>query len=172
MQRVEFVSDCEVGTSPGVLELDLVATPEAVIPPDLLITLYRLHAFSGPHYSVSVDQNGSVRFEPFHDTLVDEVATGQVALTKLARLYRAFERMGFWPIKAVHNVEECELYTYDVHYATTSVRAKGNTHTVFHDHGCSGVSELNSMTSLECLIGDVLKTVQWTGTDASPCRTR
>ena len=169
--EVDFVSDCRAGEAPGMLELDLVATPTAVIPPDLVISLYRLHAWYGPHYSVSVDQTGSVTFESFHDTLVDGVATGQVDLLELARLYRVFEGVGFWTIKELHDIEECDRYTFDIHYASTSLHAGGQTHTVIHDHGCYGIPSLDSMTSLECLIDAVLSTVQWTGQEALPCQT-
>jgi hypothetical protein len=115
---VYFVSSCEDGEQPKISRLDLVATPTAVIPPDLQIELYRLHAWAGPNYLVSVDHDGAVRFEPFHDTLVDEIASGRVDLTILARLYRRFEDSGYWDIQSIHEMDECESYAFDIHYAS------------------------------------------------------
>ena len=165
---VEFTSDCD-DVPPANLALDLTATPSAVIPTDLRITLYRQGSLGvGPHYQVAVDATGSIEFEGINNTIVSS-AEGSVDPTALARLYRAFENIGYWDIKSLYEPEECSPYRFDVHSSSTSLRANGREHWVGHDHGCCGVPIYDDLTGLECEIDTALGTIQWTGSEALPC---
>jgi hypothetical protein len=164
---VRFSTDCDPPVP--TFELDLIATPSAVIPTDLRISLYRLHSCGmGPHYQVLVDATGSIQFEGINNTIVSS-AVGSAELTALARLYRAFENLGYWNIKTLYSPEECSFYATDIHYSSTSLRADGREHAVLHDHGCCGIPVFDDLTDLECTIDDVLGTIQWTGSEAAPC---
>ena len=168
--KVTFVSDCDPDKPQHSVTLDLVATPAAVIPLDLQIALYRLPPFtSGPHYSVWVDAAGTVTFEGLNNCVVTGVAEGTVELSSVARLYRKFQNVAFWNIKSVHIEDECTQYIFDRHVASTALVAMGSKHSVNHDYGCCGISELESLTDLECSIDEFLETLKWTGSEASPC---
>lgn len=169
--RVRFTSDCNRSEPVYNVELDLVLPAASVIPSDFALSLYRLHGLGlGPHYTVMVDASGRVMFEPIDNCLVDEVAEGSIDLVPLARLYYAFEDIGYWNIKTIHEQDDCEIYSYDVHYCSTAMTANGESHHVIHDHGCRGVAVLDSLTELECEVDRVLGSIQWTGVDAWPCR--
>jgi hypothetical protein len=167
---VEFTSDCEPDTPYHELELDLIATPSAVIPPDLKIGLYRRHSHNvGPHYGVSVDAAGVVDFEGYDNVIKPGIANGLVSLFTVARLYRELEYIQIWNIEQHYDINECSLYFYDVHYASIGLIANGRGHSVWHDHGCCGVPELEPLADIECRIDDLLETIQWTGSAAEPC---
>ncbi len=168
--RVKFTSDCRRTEPIDNVELNLVATPPAVIPVDLEITLYRLHGLgAGPHYRVSVQADGYIEYEGIDSVTVEGFADTTIELISVARLYRAFEAIGYWSIKGLYEMERCDPYIFDVHYATTSLTANGKKHSVIHDHGCCGISLLDSLTHLECKIDTVLSTTRWTGSWARPC---
>jgi hypothetical protein len=168
--RVHFTSDCDRTEPVYDVAMDLVFPASSVIPDDLKIALYRLHAFSGPHYQVTVDAAGHIEFEAINDCAVPGVSEADVDLVTVARLYRAFEAIKYWKIPSIHYPEECERYAYDIHYCTTSLAANGRLHFVVHDHGCYGIDVLNQLTELECEVDRVLDTIRWTGKDAWPCR--
>lgn len=68
--RVDFTSDCRRTEPVNQIEMDLVATPSAVIHDDLEITLYRLHRWGqGPHYRVAVDVTGYVTYAGIESVL-------------------------------------------------------------------------------------------------------
>jgi hypothetical protein len=168
--RVKFTSDCRRTEPIDTVELNLIATPPALIPLDLEITLYRLHAHAvGPHYRVSVQADGYTEYEGLNSVTVEGFADTTIDLMSVARLYRAFEAIGYWNIKESYEMEECDPYIFDVHYAATSLTANGKTHFVAHDHGCCGISALEPLTHLECKIDTVLSTERWTGSWAQPC---
>lgn len=170
--RVNFTSDCRRAKPANEVLLDLVATPSAVIPEDLEITLRRSPPFhQGPMYSVSVDAHGFVEFEGISGVTVVGKADSTVALDVVARLYRAFEEIGYWHIKEIYRPDECVRYGFDNHHAGTSVVANGRTKQVLHDHGCYGIPVLDSLTRLECRIDTVLSTEVWVGSwPWGPCR--
>jgi hypothetical protein len=168
--RVKFTSDCRRSEPIEHVELNLFATPSAMIPADLAIRLYRLHAHgAGPHYSVSVQADGYVQYEGLDSVIVEGFADTTIDLISVARLYRAFEPFGYWDIKTLYREDECDFYIFDIHYASTSLRANGKEHCVVHDHGCCGIPELEQLTYLECKIDTVLGTSRWTGSWAKPC---
>jgi len=170
--RVKFTSDCRRTEPVDQVELDLVATPPAMIPQDLVISLYRLHGLGhGPHYSVAVDAAGNVNYEGIDSVAVLGLADTTVAILSVARLYREFVDLGYWKIKEMYDREDdCTSYSTDIHYASTSVIANGVTKRVIHDHGCRGIPVLDSLTRLEYKIDSVLCSERWTGTWSWPCR--
>jgi hypothetical protein len=109
-------------------------------------------------------------FEAIDNCVVPGISDGAIDLVSLARLYFAFEDIGYWDIKTIYEHDECTVYGYDVHYCSTRMTANGRTHRVIHDHGCRGIAVLDSLTGLECEVDSVLGTTQWTGIDAWPCR--
>jgi hypothetical protein len=170
--RVKFTSDCRRNEPVDEVELDLVATPSAMIPEDLVISLYRLHGLGhGPHYSVAVDAAGNVHYQGIDSVAVLGQADTTVAILPVARLYRDFVDIGYWNIKEIYDREDdCTSYSTDIHYASTSVVANGVTKRVIHDHGCRGITVLDSLTRLECKIDSVLCTERWLGQWSRPCR--
>jgi hypothetical protein len=169
---VKFTSDCRRTEPVHEVEINLIATPSAMLPEDLVISLYRLHGLGhGPHYSVAVEADGSVHYQGIDSVAVVGLADTTVALLAVARLYREFVDIGYWDIKEMYDrVEDCSSYSTDVHYASTSVVANGVTKRVIHDHGCRGIPVLDSLTRLECKIDSVLCSERWTGTWSWPCR--
>jgi hypothetical protein len=168
--RVYFTSDCNRSEPVHKVELNLIATPSAAIPEDLEITLYRLHGSGvGPHYRVSVQADGYVEYQGIDSVLVEGFADTTIELISVARLYRAFEAIGYWSISELYDREECDPHIFDVHYAMTSLAANGKEHFVLHDHGCCGIPALYSLTHLECKIDTVLNTTRWTGSWPRPC---
>jgi hypothetical protein len=169
---VKFTSDCDRSEPVNRVEINLLATPAAMIPEDLVIGLYRLHGLGhGPHYQVVVDADGYVQYEGIDSVAVEGFADTTVSLLSVARLYREFEDIGYWNIKEIYDREDdCSAYATDVHYASTFVIANGVTKRVIHDHGCFGIAVLDSLTRLECKIDSVLCTERWLGTWSWPCR--
>jgi hypothetical protein len=138
--------------------------PDAASATSTVVTLERGPCFGTcPVYRVSLEGNGTVRFEGTRFVSRVGADTSRVAPEAVDRLVRSLDDGGFFALADAYvpDAPACGLYHTDAPTVTISVQAPGRTKSVRHDHGCRDAPD--QLTSFEHLIDSVAGTARWTG---------
>jgi hypothetical protein len=128
------------------------------------VTLERRPCFGTcPVYSITVEENGRVRYEGMAHVSVVGSDTGSITSEQMALLIAEFDRVGYTQLedRYAYGEPSCPSYVSDAPTTITSLTRHGTTKRVEHDYGCADVP--SALTALERLIDDVVRSGRWTG---------
>jgi hypothetical protein len=134
--------------------------------PTKVITLERTVCFGAcPNYKLTIFSDGRVSYEGIRFVKKMGKATGHISRAKLSNLVRAFLNINYFdlPDSFQPGQNPCPQQATDMPSATTSLTWQGQSKTITHYHGCSGVSTLELLTKLENKIDEAVNVKQWTG---------
>lgn len=128
------------------------------------ISLERTSCFGiCPVYTISVSPSGQVAFEGRAHVLHLGSATGQIPPQRVDSLLGELEKAGYFRFANGYAASEpvCGRYVTDLPAVITTVRLRGRTKRIEHDHGCGAAP--GALAVLEKRIDEVLGSDEWIG---------
>jgi hypothetical protein len=157
-------------TSANVLNHAQQISSAQAIPPDLLITLERTGCRGAcAMYTLRVFADGRVIYRGKQFVRNRRKVTSTITQEQLRQLLSEFEKADYFSLRDRYQywVDGCPSSGIDYPGAITSIRIKGRTKTITHDHGCrekwpDGPVYPSALFALEQRIDEIVGISRWT----------